>query len=126
MVRKSRVELIYHAVFIAGVILLVTYFWTLSVITATYGVIELILYGSGVLLILLTFSLAFSTTRIGRTMLTVGSGAFTGVHGYILVTEYAVGQTGTVLFAWLMLGLLFSFSAFFWLRELRRSTVRDL
>ncbi len=123
LVHKSRVQLIYYAVFIGGMILLISYFWMLVLLTGISSSTASMLYASGVLLIITTFALAFMTTRAGRTLLTVVSGALTGTHGYLLINTYPVDMMGTTLFAWLMLGLLLSFAAFFWLRELRRRTV---
>ncbi|MEM2143225.1 MAG: hypothetical protein QXS20_05580 [Candidatus Thorarchaeota archaeon] len=79
---------------------------------------QLIFYGSGVVFLVSTYLLVFAGTRVVRLALTAVSGSSLGIHSYQLLLLFTEGVPAIVLFAILVTGVLLSFSAARWLREL--------
>jgi hypothetical protein len=101
-----------------GMAFLGAYFWLLLTPTIVIQTLwHFLLIVSGILLVASTLALGASTTRSGRTGLTMLTGVFGGVHGYLDLILFNDLFVGVILFAWIAFSLLIAFAAFSWLRE---------
>ncbi|NWF95866.1 MAG: hypothetical protein HXY34_06955 [Candidatus Thorarchaeota archaeon] len=106
-----------ETVLLSGMAFVGSYFWYALASTVELTFFHMVFFGTGGILFLSTFLLAHLKTRSSRTLMTMFSGTVTGVHGYLDLTLFDWGP-GIVLFAWIAFGLLLSFSAYAWLKEL--------
>ncbi|UCE11776.1 MAG: hypothetical protein JSW61_07555 [Candidatus Thorarchaeota archaeon] len=106
----------YYLALLIGMTLVGAYFWYILDTPLTNTVSHLMLFLSGVLLVVSTMGLGYANTRSGRIGLTAMSGIFAGVHGYLDITVFPL-LTGIILFAWIAFGLMLAFAAFAWLKE---------
>ena len=75
-----------------------------------------LLWITAILLVVATLAIAFAKTRSERIVTTMVSGALGGIHGYMDLLFFTPGA-GIILFAWIAMGLLLSFSLLAWLLE---------
>lgn len=113
-----RGTFVYYLVLLIGVGFLGVYFWIILNATILDIMVKLVFFLSGLILMISTFALAAAKTRSGRTILTILSGLVGGSHAYMVIVLFSNDWLyGTLLFFWLLFGLLLACAAFAWLPE---------
>ncbi|MHA1771533.1 MAG: hypothetical protein ACTSYL_03375 [Candidatus Thorarchaeota archaeon] len=105
----------YYLVFLGGLGLVGYYMFNAFTTFGINDLMDLLFLGSAGLFWLTTFIVAFVHSRPLRLIFTIGSGSIAGAH-YLLATMF-YGQTATLWFMVLGLGVVLSCSTFIWLRE---------
>ena len=104
-----------------GMGLLAPYFWIIltadALVMNADVLMRLLLFLSGLLLVVSTLGIATTKTRSSRIGLTMLSGAAGGVHGYLDLALFIDNLIGIIMFAWVALALLLTFATFSWLLE---------
>jgi len=113
---KEEGTFFYYLALLIGMALIGAYLWIILTVAPINPSYQYFIFLSGLLLVASTLGIAYANTRSGRIGLTMLSGIFAGVHGYLDVTQYT-DLAGILLFAWLGFGLLLAYAAFSWLRE---------
>ncbi|MFQ5832660.1 MAG: hypothetical protein ACE5H4_08165 [Candidatus Thorarchaeota archaeon] len=113
---KEEGTFFYYLALLIGMTLIGSYLWIILTVAPIDPSYQYVIFMSGVLLVVSTLGIAYANTRSGRIGLTMLSGIFAGVHGYLDITQYT-DLAGILLFAWLAFGLLLAYAAFSWLRE---------
>lgn len=114
--REERSVFLYVGLFV-GMGFLGAYFLVLLMSPIADTLMRMAFFITGILLVISTLTLAYTKTKTGRISLTMTSGIFGGIHGYLDLALYVEGFMGIVMFAWVALGLLLTFACFSWVLE---------
>jgi hypothetical protein len=112
-----RGTFVYYLVLLIGTGFLGVYFWIILTAAIPDVMVKLAFFLSGLILMISTFALAAAKSRSGRTILTILSGLVGGTHAYMDIVLFPDWMYGTLMFFWLLFGLLLSCAAFAWLPE---------
>jgi len=93
------------------------YFWIILTAAILDAMVKLVFFLSGLILMISTFALAAAKTRSSRTILTILSGLVGGTHAFMDIVLFPNWMYGTLMFFWLLFGLLLACAAIAWLPE---------
>ena len=114
--REERSVFLYIGLLV-GMGFLGAYFFVLLLSPIVDPLIRIVFFLTGILLVISSLSLAYAKTRKERISLTIISGVFGGIHGYLDLALYLEGFMGIIMFAWIAAGLLLTFACFSWILE---------
>ena len=116
LVRGEEGTFFYYLGLLFGMVLIGAYLWLILTATITNALFHIILFTSGIFLVVSALGFAGANTRSSRIGLTMLAGIVGGIHAFLIFVLFDV-IVAIILFAWIAFGALVAFATLSWLQE---------